>query len=110
MRVSMKTSGRSRATDARDRPLAFWRLSSAAMNLFRVVFLLLLLGATCRADEGMWLFNQLPREQIKQRHGFAPDEAWTRHVMRSCVRFGSGSSASFVSRDGLILTNHHVAL
>jgi len=60
------------------------------------------------ADEGMWLFNDLPREHLKTAYGFEPTEAWAEHVMLSSVRFNSGGSASFVSSTGLVLTNHHV--
>jgi Peptidase S46 len=60
------------------------------------------------ADEGMWLFNNLPLETLKSRFGFEPDAAWSEHLMKSCVRFNVGGSASFVSSDGLVLTNHHV--
>jgi hypothetical protein len=61
------------------------------------------------ADEGMWLFNALPKKQLAERHQFEPTEAWTRHLMLSSVRFNSGGSASFISSNGLVLTNHHVA-
>ena len=61
------------------------------------------------ADEGMWLFNDLPTKVLKERYGFEPTEEWTRHIMLSSVRFNSGGSASFVSSNGLVLTNHHVA-
>lgn len=61
------------------------------------------------ADEGMWLFTDLPSELLQQRHDFKPTEEWTRHIMLSSVRFNSGGSASFVSSQGLVLTNHHVA-
>lgn len=61
-----------------------------------------------RADEGMWLFNELPRQYLKEKYGFEPSDAWLEHLMKSCVRFNSGGSASFVSADGLVLTNHHV--
>jgi hypothetical protein len=62
-----------------------------------------------RADEGMWLLNALPRETLKAKYDFTPDDAWVRHVTRSCVRMGWGGSGSFVSRDGLVITNHHIA-
>jgi hypothetical protein len=60
------------------------------------------------ADEGMWLMNQLPAGRLKAAHGFEPDADWVEHVQKSCVRFGRGASASFVSPRGLIMTNHHV--
>ncbi len=64
---------------------------------------------SARADEGMWLFNQLPIEQLKSKHGFEPTPQWADHLMKSSVRFNVGGSASFISSNGLVLTNHHVA-
>ena len=66
-------------------------------------------AAKIRADEGMWLFNAVPKAQLKVAHNFEPTQAWLDHVMLSSVRFNSGGSASFVSSQGLVLTNHHVA-
>src|SRR5262245_25578176 len=63
---------------------------------------------TVVADEGMWVFNNLPKKQLKERYGFEPTDAWVEHVMKSSVRFNSGGSGSFVSSTGLVLTNHHV--
>ena len=60
------------------------------------------------ADEGMWLFNDLPTHYLQQRYGFTPTPEWARHLMLASVRFNSGGSASFVSSNGLVLTNHHV--
>lgn len=60
------------------------------------------------ADEGMWLFDNPPKKQIKEKYGFELEDEWLKHVQLSSVRFGRGGSASFVSADGLILTNHHV--
>src|SRR5687767_3693758 len=60
------------------------------------------------ADEGMWLFNDPPRKQLKERYNFDATDAWLEHVQKSSVRFNSGGSGSFVSEDGLVLSNHHV--
>ena len=59
-------------------------------------------------DEGMWLFNDLPVELLKERYGFEPSPEWAEHLMKSSVRFNVGGSASFISSTGLVLTNHHV--
>ena len=61
------------------------------------------------ADEGMWLFNALPAQQLKQQHDFTVTDEWSEHLRLSSVRFNSGGSASFISSNGLVLTNHHVA-
>ena len=61
-----------------------------------------------RADEGMWLFNAPPTQQLKEKYGFDPSAVWLDHVQKSSIRFNSGGSGSFVSADGLCITNHHV--
>ena len=73
-----------------------------------VAWIAVTLAQTASADEGMWLFNDLPKEHLKTKYGFEPSDEWAQHVMLSSVRFNSGGSASFVSSKGLVLTNHHV--
>jgi hypothetical protein len=60
------------------------------------------------ADEGMWLFNHPPREYLQKKYQFNAEDKWLDHVRLSSVRFNSGGSGSFVSGDGLVMTNHHV--
>ena len=62
---------------------------------------------TLRADEGMWTFDNVPTKKMQAKYGFAPDQKWLDHVRLSVVRF-PGGTGSFVSKDGLVLTNHHV--
>jgi hypothetical protein len=60
------------------------------------------------ADEGMWLFSNPPKKLLQERYGFQSGDAWYRHVQQAAVRFNNGGSGSFVSADGLVMTNHHV--
>jgi len=61
-----------------------------------------------RADEGMWTYEHFPKQLVQQRYGFAPTDAWLDHIRLSSVRFNNGGSGSFVSPEGLVMTNHHV--
>ena len=70
------------------------------------LFLLSLCGFA-RADEGMWTLNNLPNAQLKERYGFEPDAVWIDRIMHASARLENGCSGSFVSADGLVLTNHH---
>lgn len=79
------------------------------LALFGISFCFAIFSASpSSADEGMWLFNDLPIKHLQEKHGFTPTAEWSEHVMKSCVRFNVGGSASFISSNGLVLTNHHV--
>ncbi|PYJ11343.1 MAG: serine protease [Verrucomicrobia bacterium] len=80
---------------------------------YRSFALILLLAGpvvSAFADEGMWLFNNPPLKQFKEKYQFEPTPQWLEHLQKSSVRFNSGGSGSFVSANGLCITNHHVGL
>jgi Peptidase S46 len=80
---------------------------------FQVLVLLVSLAvvtATATADEGMWTFDNPPARQLKEKYNFTPTQEWLDHIRLSSVRFNDGGSGSFVSPNGLVITNHHVAL
>lgn len=82
---------------------------------FPFAIALLALGTTfpssmARPDEGMWPFDGLPLQVLKDKYGFEPSKEWLEHVRLGSVRFDTGGSGSFVSANGLVMTNHHVAL
>jgi Peptidase S46 len=64
--------------------------------------------SSAAADEGMWLFNAPPLRQLKEKYQFEPTQQWLEHLQKASVRFNSGGSGSFVSANGLVITNHHV--
>ncbi|MDT5061606.1 MAG: hypothetical protein QOH63_2065 [Acidobacteriota bacterium] len=79
-------------------------LCAALIALFSIQ----MLHVTALADEGMWPFNNVPRAEIKRKYGFDVTDAWLKKVQMSAVRFNNGGSGSFVSADGLVLTNYHI--
>ncbi len=86
---------------------------AAMKRTLRIVALISLaaLAAVARpvvADEGMWLVNKPPLEQLRSRYGFTPSAQWLESMQKSAVRFNTGGSGSFVSPNGLVMTNHHV--
>jgi len=78
---------------------------------FPVLLLLIVFASSTPsvADEGMWTFDNPPLKQLKDRYGFTPAQQWLDHIRLSSVRFNDGGSGSFVSPNGLAITNHHVA-
>jgi len=65
------------------------------------------IGVTA-AEEGMWLPDQPPVDQLREVYGFEPSPEWLERCRKSAIRVSEGGSASFVSPDGLVMTNHHV--
>ncbi|WP_287130191.1 S46 family peptidase [Candidatus Cyanaurora vandensis] len=60
-----------------------------------------------QAEEGMWTFNNFPVQKVQQQYGFKPSQSWLDNLRLSSVRLAGGCSASFVSPEGLVITNHH---
>jgi hypothetical protein len=82
-------------------------MNRAALLSTAVALTAALLTATAtRADEGMWTYDNFPTAKVKAQYGVNIDGAWLDRVREASVRL-SGCSASFVSPEGLILTNHH---
>src|SRR5712664_4910247 len=76
--------------------------------LILALFSLQTLNFAARADEGMWTFNNVPRAEIKKKYAFDVTDEWLRKVQLASVRFNNGGSGSFVSPNGLVLTNYHI--
>src|SRR3954451_20742797 len=75
----------------------------------KLLCLLPLISLASFADEGLWLYNAVPKQQIERKYKVKLTDEFLDHLRLSSVRFGGGSG-SFVSPNGLIFTNHHVAL
>jgi len=81
-------------------------MKHAKARIFALI-LVLSLFIPISADEGLWLFNMPPIDILKAKYNFEMTPDWLKHIQLASVRFG-GASGSFVSPDGLVLTNHHV--
>lgn len=79
------------------------------ISVLLVIFSFLVSVAPLRADEGMWTFDNPPLKQWKERYNFEPTKEWLEKVRLASVRLNDGGSGSFVSPDGLLITNQHVA-
>ncbi len=84
-------------------------MTQANRRFVAILALVVALPLVGHANEGFWPFNRIPRAAIKQALGVDLSDQWIERVQQASVRFPSGSG-SFVSPDGLVLTNHHVSL
>ena len=80
-------------------------------SLYRIItaFFCLFLSVNSFAEEGMWLLNNFPTQKVQEKYHFTATQPWLDHVRLSSARLAGGCSASFVSQNGLVLTNHHCA-
>jgi hypothetical protein len=83
------------------------KLRKLSCALIAVLFSVQMINFRVLADEGMWTFNNVPRAEIKKKYGFDITDEWLKKVQLASVRFSNGSG-SFVSPDGLVLTNYHI--
>ena len=72
-----------------------------------LALLVVVLSGAVKADEGMWTFDNVPRAEVAKRYGVQITDRWLDHLQKSVVRLESGCTGSFVSAEGLVLTNHH---
>ena len=90
-------------------PIRFLNLHAFVLPFISLLFAMTIPQDESYADEGMYLFNDLPRKLLSEKYGFDPSDQWADELRLASVRFNSGGSGSFISSDGLVLTNHHVA-
>src|SRR5437667_233827 len=84
------------------------RLRKVLCAIILALFSLQTFNFTALADEGMWTFNNVPRAEIKKKYGFDVTDEWLKKAQLASVRFNNGGSGSFVSPNGLVLTNYHI--
>src|SRR5713226_2541332 len=90
-------------------PLVPSRPRLAGFALRAVIGFFPLIPGAALAAEGMWLLDNLPLSRLQEEYKFTPSRDWVDRVMRASARIAGGCSASFVSKDGLVMTNHHCA-
>lgn len=79
------------------------------MRSLLISLILTSMSLVALADEGMWTFNNFPTKKVQDAYKFKATPAWLDHVRLSSARIAGGCSASFVSANGLVMTNHHCA-
>lgn len=79
------------------------------MKALACALMLLAVSTAARADEGMWTFENFPKQLVREKLGVEVTDAWLDRVRLSTLRLESGCTGSFISGDGLLLSNHHCA-
>ena len=64
-------------------------------------------SVTGARDEGMWTFDNVPRDAIAKKYGVQLTDDWLARYQKAVVRLETGCTGTFVSSNGLVLTNHH---
>ena len=82
-------------------------LSKCASLVAGFLMACLALTQSMQAEEGMWTFDNFPSKTVGTKYGFTPSQAWLDHVRAASLRIAGGCSASFISSEGLVMTNHH---
>jgi hypothetical protein len=82
-------------------------MQSSIAALLAAIFMACLSPLCAKAEEGMWTFDKFPSKAVATKYGFSPSQAWLDRVRMASLRIEGGCSASFISPDGLVLTNHH---
>jgi hypothetical protein len=77
------------------------------MRIIKIAMLACFLACPAHADEGMWTFDNFPSAAVKAKYGVDLDPAWLDHVRGAAVRLSTGCSASIVTANGILLSNHH---
>src|SRR5690349_13160218 len=83
------------------------RIRGMRAKLLAFIAPVLFVAVAAQADEGMWTFDNFPSAAVRQKYNVDISQAWLDRVRNAAVRLSSGCSASVVSQDGLVLTNHH---
>jgi hypothetical protein len=84
-----------------------WNLARPATLVAGTLLICLAFAQVALADEGMWTFDNFPSKTVGEKYGFTPSQAWLDHVRLASLRIAGGCSASFISPEGLVMTNHH---
>jgi hypothetical protein len=77
------------------------------MKALACALALLAMSGAAIADEGMWTFDNFPKQLVREKLGVEVTDPWLDKVRLATTRLESGCTGSFISPDGLVLTNHH---